>query len=305
MQDLKQTLLSAISLFLVLGMSAASHAQDDDFSHVEIETVPVAEDIYMLVGEGGNIGVLAGEEGVFMIDNQFAPLTEKIIDAIAAITPEPIRFLVNTHWHFDHTGGNENFGNAGTVIIAHDEVYARMSTDQFIQTFRLAFPASPPAALPVITFNDTVTFRLNGQTINIFHVEPAHTDGDSIVHFVEADVIHAGDIYFNGIYPFIDTDSSGGSVIGMIAATESLLALADEDTKIIPGHGPLSNRAELEAYRSMLVDVRLRTESAIAQGLTLEEFIASNPTADYDEALGRSFISPEQFQTIFYQDLAK
>ncbi len=175
----------------------ASLAQDQDFDAVEIETVPVAENVYMLLGEGGNIGVSAGEDGVFLIDDQFAPLTEKIVDAIATITPEPIRFLINTHWHFDHTGGNENLGNAGVVIVAHDEVYARISTDQFITAFQREIPASPAAALPVITFNDEATFHLNGQTIRAIHVDPAHTDGDSIIHFVEADVLHAGDTYFN------------------------------------------------------------------------------------------------------------
>ncbi len=306
MNSVKQILALAFGAGLVCvggDFNKSAAAQSQDFSQVEVQTVPVAEDVYMLVGEGGNIGVSAGEDGVFMIDDQFAPLTEKIVDAIADITSEPIRFLINTHWHFDHTGGNENLGEADVLIIAHDEVYERMSTDQFIEALQVDIPASPPAALPVITFNDTTTFHLNGQTIEAFHVAPAHTDGDTIIHFIEADVIHAGDTYFNGLYPFIDT-SSGGSLTGMISATERVLALAGENTKIIPGHGPLSNRAELEAYREMLVEVRLRTESAIAQGLNLEEFIASNPTADYDQRLGEGFLTPEQFQTIVYQSLS-
>ncbi|MGB3571354.1 MAG: MBL fold metallo-hydrolase [Phormidesmis sp.] len=285
------------------GLPAVSLAQDQDFDAVEIETVPVTSDVYMLLGEGGNIGVSAGEDGVFLIDDQFAPLTEKILAAIATITPEPVRFLINTHWHFDHTGGNENLGNADVVIVAHDEVYTRMSTDQFIAAFQREIPASPRAALPVITFSDEATFHLNGQTIRAIHVDPAHTDGDSIIHFVEADIIHAGDTYFNQMYPFIDL-SSGGSLTGMISAAETVLALAGEETKIIPGHGPLSNREELEAYRQMLVTVRLRTESAIAQGMSLEDFIASAPTAEYDETLGGGFLSTEQFLAIVYQDLA-
>lgn len=290
---------------LGLGLfSAASLAQEQDFEQVEIQTVPVTDNIYMLLGEGGNIGVSAGDDGVFLIDDQFAPLTAKIQAAIAELSDRPIRFLLNTHWHFDHTGGNENLGNAGVVIVAHDEVYTRMSTEQFIEAFQQTVPASPPAALPVITFNDTATFHLNGQTIHAFHVEPAHTDGDTVIHFREADVIHAGDIYFNGLYPFIDS-SSGGSVTGMIRGAEQILALAREDTQIIPGHGPLSTRAELEAYRQMLVEVRVLTESAIANGLSLEEFLASNPTAQYDATWGQGFLSPEQFQTIVYQDLAE
>ena len=287
-----------------LSIGTASPAQEQDFDAVEIQTVPVAENVYMLLGEGGNIGVSAGEDGVFMIDDQFAPLTEKIRAAIATFSDEPIRFLVNTHWHFDHTGGNENLGEAGVVIVAQDEVYTRMSTDQFIEAFQREVPPSPPAALPVITFNDTATFRLNGQTMHAFHVEEAHTDGDTVIHFVEADVIHAGDTYFNGFYPFIDT-SSGGSLTGMISAAEEILALSGENTQIIPGHGPLSNREELEAYRQMLVDMRVRTESAIAQGLSLEEFLASDPSADYDEDWGDGFLAPEQFLTIIYEDLAE
>ena len=307
MNGLKRAYAIAFGASFVYAASSLGQwaiAQSQDFSQVEIQTVPVAPDIFMLVGEGGNIGVSAGEDGVFMIDDQYAPLTEKIISAIAEITPEPIRFLINTHWHFDHTGGNENLGEAGVVIVAHEEVYERMSTDQFIEAFQTEVPSSPPAALPMITFNDTTTFRLNDQTIEAFHVAPAHTDGDTVIHFVEADVIHAGDTYFNGIYPFIDT-SSGGSIVGMISAAERILALAGEETKIIPGHGPLSNRTELEDYRRMLVEVRVRTEEAIARGLSLEEFIASDPTADYDETLGEGLLTPEQFQTIVYQSLAE
>lgn len=290
--------------FSITAYSATSYAQDRDFSQVEIETIPVTEEVYMLVGEGGNIGVSAGEDGVFLIDDQFAPLTEKILAAISEISEQPVRFLLNTHWHFDHTGGNENLGEEGVVIVAHDEVYTRMSAGQVIEAFDLEVPPSPSAALPVITFSDQATFRLNGQTIRGHHVSDAHTDGDTIVHFVEADVIHMGDTYFNGLYPFIDT-SSGGSLIGMIEAVETGLALAGDETAIIPGHGPLSNRAELEAYRTMLVNVRVRTERAIAQGMSLEAFLASNPTADYDAALGGGLLSPEQFLTIVYNNLAE
>ena len=303
MKFIRQAITVSLSMsFASLG--SVSLAQEPDFSQVEIETIPVAENLYMLTGEGGNIGVVTGDDGVLLIDDQYAPLTDKIKAAVSKINEGDIRFLLNTHWHLDHTGGNENLGNSGVTIVAHDEVYARMSTDQFIEAFQRNIPASPPAALPDISYKDTVTFHLNEQTIHGFHVESAHTDGDTIVHFPDADVIHTGDTYFNGIYPFIDT-SSGGSIAGMIRATEQVLALAGNDTKIIPGHGALSNRTELEAYRQMLIDVKLQTEKAIAEGLSLEEFIASQPTKKYDATWGKGFLKPEQFLTIVYQSLAE
>lgn len=293
---------SATSIVL-LSLCSPTLAQSQDFTKVEIKTVPLEEGVYMLLGEGGNIGVSTGEDGVFLIDDQFAPLTAKIQAALDQITDKPVRFLLNTHWHFDHTGGNENFGKAGVVIIAHNHVREHLKTDQFLKVFDRKIPASPAAALPIITFGDTVTFHLNGQTIHAFHVEQAHTDGDSVIHFREANVIHAGDIYFNGIYPFIDTEH-GGSLDGMIEATERILAIADRDTKIIPGHGPLSNRAELVTYRRMLLDVRSLTRTAIQTGITLTDFIASKPTADYDKTWGKGFLPPQKFLTIVYQDLA-
>ncbi len=300
MRFIRQATIAFIS---IAGFANVSVAQDVDFDKVEIETIPVAENIYMLTGEGGNIGVSVGEDGVLLIDDQFAPLTEKIEAAVNEISDGEIQFLLNTHWHYDHTGGNENLGDAGVVIVAHDEVYTRMSTEQFIEAFQRSVPASPSAALPKITFNDSTTFHFNDRTIHGFHVESAHTDGDTVIHFPEADVIHTGDVYFNGLYPFIDT-SSGGSIAGMIEATEKVLALAGDETKIIPGHGALSNRAELENYRQMLVNVKARTEKAIAQDNSLEEFIASKPTSDYDADWGGGFLKPEQFLTIVYEDLA-
>lgn len=274
-----------------------------DLENVEIETVPVAEGIYMLVGEGGNIGVSVGKDGAFLIDDQFAPLTEKIQAAVSGLGDTPIRFILNTHWHFDHTGGNENFGRGGVTIVAHDSVRERMSVEQFLSAFDRTIPASPPEALPIVTFNDTVTFYLNGNTIYTRHVPPAHTDGDSIIHFREADVIHTGDVFFNGMYPFIDIEH-GGSISGMISAVDLVLEMAGDDTQIIPGHGALSNRTELIAYREMLVAVRERTQAAIDQGLSVEEFIASNPTTDLDTIWGNGFLKSEQFLRIVYDDLS-
>lgn len=291
---------------LGLGMTylgAPNWALAQDLNQVQIQTVPVAQGVYMLLGEGGNIGASVGPEGVFLIDDQFAPLTAKIQAAVKELSDQPIRFLVNTHWHFDHTGGNENLGKAGVVIVAHDQVRERMKVDNVVEFLQRQIPAAPPVALPVITFNDQVTFHFNGQTIQAFHVDAAHTDGDTVLYFQEADVIHAGDIYFNGLYPFID-QSSGGNIDGVIAAVDRILSLAGDQTKIIPGHGSLSNRAELVAYRQMLVDVRDRTQKAIQAGLSLEDFIAARPMADYDKAWGKGFLKPEQFITLVYQLLS-
>ena len=281
------------ALALLLGLLSVLPARaQQDFSAVQIQTAPVAGSVYMLTGRGGNIGLSVGEDGAFIVDDQYAPLTDKIRAAIGALTDHPVRFVVNTHWHGDHTGGNEHFGEAGALIVAHENVRARMSTEQFIEAFGSRTPPSPAAALPVITFTDAVTFHWNGETIRVHHVADAHTDGDAIIHFTDADVLHLGDTYFNGFYPFIDT-SSGGTIDGMIAAADRALALADADTKIIPGHGPLSNRAELITYRNMLADVRDRVAALIDEGKTRDEVVAARPTADLDAEWGDGFLQPD------------
>ncbi|MEO0853468.1 MAG: MBL fold metallo-hydrolase [Cyanobacteria bacterium J06648_11] len=304
MQRIFQSSVLAAILGLTVGLGARAIAQDRDFSNVEIQTIPVAGSVSMLMGEGGNIGVSAGDDGVFVIDDQFAPLTEKILAAVEEISDRPIRFLINTHWHFDHTGGNENIGEMGTVIVAHDAARERMSVDNFIQAFNAEVPATPDAGLPIVTFNDTVTFHLNDDTIRAFHVETAHTDGDTIVHFKNANVIHMGDIYFNGFYPFIDVGSEG-SIEGMIRAVDSVLEMADADTQIIPGHGPLSNREELTAYRDMLQTVSDRVRAAVDAGTSLEDFQATSPLTDLDAEWGDGFLKAEPFLGIVYADLSR
>ncbi len=285
-------------MFAAMVSTNVAHAQRD-FSKVTIKTVPVAAGIHMLVGAGGNIGVSSGVDGIFMVDDQFAPLTDKILAAVKKISDKPVRFLLNTHWHFDHTGGNENMGKAGVTVIAHDNVRKTMSVPQMLKAFNMNVPASPKAALPVITFNDTATFHLNGETIHIRHLPPAHTDGDSFVHFKNADVIHAGDTYFNGLYPFIDVDH-GGSIDGMIRAAGTILDVAGPSTKIIPGHGPLSDKAQLAAYREMLITVRDRLRLAVMNNRTLDQVIADKPTKDLDAKWGKGFLKPSAFVKIVY-----
>jgi glyoxylase-like metal-dependent hydrolase (beta-lactamase superfamily II) len=291
-----------LSLGAVLLLAAGpATAQPQDFSKVEVTSEKVAEGIYMLKGAGGNIGLCAGPETAFLIDDQYAPMTPKVKAAVSALTDKPIRFVLNTHWHGDHTGGNKDLGESGTLIVAHENVRKRMSTDQFIEAFRMKEPAAAPAALPVITYTDAVTFHFNGQEIHAFHVAPAHTDGDSVVHFRKANVIHAGDLFFNGMYPFIDL-SSGGSVAGMIAGADRMLALAGEATRIIPGHGPLGTKADLKAYRDMLVTVRDRVAAQVKAGKTLDEVAAAAPTADLDAKWGQGFMKGPVFVSIVYKD---
>ncbi len=280
-----------------------SAAQLEAYAAVQIETVQAADGVYMLVGAGGNVGLSIGEDGAFVIDDQFAPLSDKIMAAIAALTDANVTFLMNTHYHDDHTGGNDAFGAAGAIIVAHENVRARMSTDQFRAIFDQPFPARPAGALPIVTFSDEMTLHWNGDTIRAIHVAPAHTDGDSILHFQDANVIHTGDTFFNGFYPFIDV-GSGGDIDGIIAAGYRVLTLADEDTVIIPGHGPLSDAAGLAAWLDMLKVTRGSMQSLIDEGLSEDEAIAARPTAETDEQYGGGFMNPEVYNRLLYQSLS-
>ncbi len=286
----------------LVGVAPALTAQN--FDTVQVRTVKAGEGVYMLQGLGGNIGVSSGPDGVILVDDQYAPLTEKIRTALAALNPGAIRFILNTHWHFDHTGGNENFGKRGIVIVAHENVRRRMSAEQFMTSFPQVVPASPSGALPVVTFTDAVTFYYNGDSISAFHVPPAHTDGDVIVWFRHANVIHMGDTFFNGRYPLVDL-ASGGSVDGFIVAADRVLALSDANTKIIPGHGPLGDRVALQAFRTMMTTVRDRIKQAIAAGRTLDQVKAAKPTADWDAVWGNGRITPTLFVEILYQELSR
>jgi glyoxylase-like metal-dependent hydrolase (beta-lactamase superfamily II) len=277
-------------------------AQNPD--SVEITRQRLADGVYMLQGSGGNIGVSAGSDGVFIIDDQYAPLTEKVKAAVRGLSTAPIRFVINTHWHGDHTGGNENLARDGTLIVAHENVRKRMSVEQFIAAFNARVAPKPAAALPVVTFTDAVTFYLNGDTVDVLHVKAAHTDGDAIIHFRKANVIHTGDTFFNGFYPFIDA-STGGSLDGMIGAADQALDLADDQTRIIPGHGPVATRADLKAFRDMLATVRVRLARAKIQGLTAEQVMNANLLADLDSTWGKGFLTPAQFLAVAYGSLSR
>lgn len=257
----------------------------------------------MLFGAGGNIGVSVGEDGVFIVDDQFAPLTEKIKAAIAELSDKPIRFAINTHFHGDHTGGNENLGREGTVIVAHDNVRIRMAAGSFIKAFNNRTEPQDGFALPTVTFNDQASLHLNGEQTRMHHVSNAHTDGDSIVHFEGSNVVHMGDTFFNGRFPFIDVDS-GGSIDGVIAAANKVLGIVDEGTRIIPGHGPVSDKAGLMMYRDMLVTVRDRVAEMKSAGNSLEEVVAAGVVDDFKENYGAGGEQwPAAFVSFVYNSL--
>ncbi|MGZ3580063.1 MAG: MBL fold metallo-hydrolase [Syntrophales bacterium] len=299
----RQIRLAGIVLLILFIGQTGAYSASQDFTNVQIQTEKVADNVYMLVGAGGNIGISAGKDCVFMIDTSYAPLADKIKAAIATVSNKPIQYIVNTHWHQDHVGGNEYFAKAGATVVAHDNVRKRVSTEQVVKILNKTVPPLPEPALPVITFSRSVTFYLNGNEIYILNIARAHTDGDAIVHFRKSNVIHMGDIYFNGMYPFIDL-SAGGSMNGMIRAVKNILLLCDRDTKVIPGHGHLSNKTELEEYLKMLVAVRDRVSHEIKAGKPLDAVIASQPTRDFDPVWGKGFMKPEQFVTIVYESLA-
>jgi len=279
-------------------------AQQQDFSAVQIRTQQLSPNLFMLIGEGGNIALSTGADGSVLVDTQYAPLNAKILAAVRAARGSDVKYVINTHWHGDHTGGNEPLGNGGALIIAHDNVLARMSTEQFMAAFNQRVPPSPAAALPVVTFPSRTTFRLNGDVVQVVHVANAHTDGDSIVHFTNANVIHTGDTYMKDVYPFIDV-SSNGSIDGFIASADAVLSRSDASTKIIPGHGELASRADLQRFHDMLVTVRGKIQALIDQGMSEDEVFAAKPTAEFDAAWGQGFMTPENFTRFSYQSLKR
>lgn len=285
------------SLALLLATPALAQLQPPA---TEIRAQAVAPGLWVLYGNGGNIGVSAGDDGVLLVDDQFAPLVPAIEAAVKQLNPGPVRFVLNTHWHHDHTGGNEALAGKGALVIAHDGVRRRLSSDSFNEFLQRATPAAAPGAWPIVTFSEEMSFHINGEELRVIHVPNAHTDGDAIVHFRNANALHLGDLYFNGLYPFIDVDS-GGSWSGLLAAIEHILEITDADTRFIPGHGPLATRADLQAYRDMLATTGNRMRQLILDGKSLEEISASAPFADYDETWHWSFITRERYVRMLHR----
>jgi glyoxylase-like metal-dependent hydrolase (beta-lactamase superfamily II) len=266
----------------------------------EIVVQPLRGNISAIIGSGGNIAVLPGPDGMLLIDAGIAVSQAKIASALKNISADPIRTLVNTHWHFDHTDGNKWLHDAGASIIAHENTRKRLAVRHRVQGWRFTFPPAPKGALPTTLFNKDLTLDLNGMTIHLNYYEPAHTDSDISVHFPDADVFHTGDTWWNGIYPFIDY-SSGGNIDGTIAAAEANLAKVSDSTIVVPGHGPVGNKAEMIAFRDMLVAIREKVAALKEAGKTLAQTQAAKPTADFDEKWGKFVITPDAFTELVYQ----
>ncbi len=274
-------LIRTIALTAAVSLSSGALAQDDPFADVTIQTVPVAGNLSMLVGQGGNIGVSAGEDGVLIIDDQFAPLADRIRTALEALGSDTPKFVLNTHFHGDHVGGNAEFG-AGGVIVAHENVRLRMIDGE-----------SPPVALPVVTFNDNVTVHFNGEDITLIHMPAGHTDTDSVVLFEDANVIHMGDHFFNGGFPFVDI-ASGGSVQGYLSNLEKVLSWIDDDTQVIPGHGPLADKADLLDFYNMIRDTSTEIRVSRSLRMSAEEIVAEGLGPEY-ESWGQGFINEQRW----------
>ncbi len=286
------------SLFalLLMGFSAAANAQFDFAT--ELKTTEVEPGIFMIEGadgfSGGNVGLLVGQERIVLIDDFVEPLSGTLLKTAGDVAGRPVDFVINTHVHGDHIGGNAALAHQGATIVAHDNIRERMLADE----------DTDPDGLPVLTFSDTVTFHLNGLTAHVFHVAKAHTDGDAVIHFPDQNVIHTGDAMFNHMFPYIDLDN-GGTVDGYIAAQKKMIEIADENTKIIAGHGPLASRSDLERDVAVIIDSRAKVKALVDQGMSADEVVAANPLAEYHEGWNWAFITTERMTRTLYRDLTE
>ncbi len=290
--------LSIAALTLVAGVA---YAQAPDFSKVEIKTNKVADNFFTLEGQGGTIGLLVGPDGVFMVDTQFAPLSEKIAAAIKTLTPQPIKFVVNTHLHGDHTGGDENFGKMGATIISREELRFRLAHPNPQASGAPGVPMAA-AGLPRQTYRDTLTLHLNGEEVQLIAVPRAHTDGDTMVYFRGLDIIMTGDFYRSIQYPNVDRNN-GGSVQGLIDGLGAVIGRAGPNTKIIPGHGPTVDRAAVAAHRDVALAIRNRVAALVAQGRSEDEVVAAKVNADLDARVQQPAMTGERFVRQVYADV--
>jgi len=299
------TWLASVALAGVAAATSAGAQQNNDPSKVKLAVSRVAPSISVIEGvegfAGGNVGVSIGPDGVFIIDDELEMMSPKLQAELGKLSKQPVRFVINTHWHGDHSGGNATFGAAGAVILAHDSVRQRLSAAE-LDKAKTQVVAKPGAGLPVVTFAQDVTLHLNGDTVHVFHVPPAHTDGDVVVHFTKANVVHTGDLFLSRGYPFVDLNS-GGNFEGFIGAADKIIAVSNESTRVIPGHGAVVGRKEVQAWRDVLAQVRERVSKLIRDGKTLEQAIAAKPTADLDAQVGANFITPDRIVESAYKSL--
>lgn len=287
-------------LLSTLFIIQVSHAQNENFDTVQIKTTKLTESVYMLEGSGGNIGVCIGTDGTFMIDDQFAPLTKKIKTAIAKITDKPVQFLINTHFHGDHSGGNENFGGEGTIIVSQENSRKRMEADRFFGNPPKNKITDAPKILPKITFTQSMNFYYNGETIQVFHLGEAHTDGDAIIYFKKSDVLHMGDVFVRYGFPYID-EPRGGNINGMIETIDTVLSQVTDATKIIPGHGGIAAKKDMIEYNNMLRTIRDRIKKSVDEGKTLEQVTATNPLGGFEQR----GVSAKDFIKVVYDSILK
>ena len=296
LKQIARTSLYVLCLMIIISPAYAQEAP-------QLNVVNVTEDIAVIEGMS-NTTILTGKDGIFMIDTQTQELIDPVIAKIAEVSIQPIRFIANTHYHFDHSGGNEKAANTGAMIIAHENVRKRMSTEQKMDAINMTTPPASIAALPDITFSKDVTFYINGEEVHVFHIGAGHTDGDAIVHFRKANVIHLGDLYFNGLYPYIGIEA-GGSINSMIQVGNTILGMIDDATRIIPGHGPIARKAEYAEYLEMLTGVRDAIRRQIDAGKSIKEVIASKPLQAFDAKWGKGMFTSDQFAELVYTDLSR
>jgi cyclase len=288
--------LSVLILSFPVHMTGAAQQPEE----IRFETVELAAGLYVLASnQGGNVAVSVGSDGVLVIDGEMSHVSPALRNAISGLTDREVRFILNTHWHFDHVGGNRLFGQDGAIIVAHDNVRRRMAAGQTITALDLNIPPAHTGALPILTFSRDVTIHWNGDVLEVIHPDPAHTDGDAIIYFRNANVVHMGDLFWNGVFPLID-GSSGGSTAGMIAAVATVLERADDNTRIIPGHGPVGSKEHLRDFLDMLVTANDRIHQLRNAGMTIDEVVAAKPLAEFDSQWGGGFLKTDQWVRIIY-----